>query len=535
MSDYEDGKIKVAVRRKRKTIQPKGRPISSRQENIMLSRQGFDLEGLIGEGGNGKVYSGTYEGDLDYVPREVAIKTLEKGYRVKTDAEKRDLQRIITKLTNNLRTIQNLNHRALPEVYGFFITQDEFERKHFNVVMERIEGETLFEKMEEGVSCRDSLSYGIELLKFLRHITSREGEEPLVYRDISPRNIVVENDNHNIRVLDFDGLTTVDPLLGTSVTIRVTPEYAAEEAIIGEAVPASDVYSVGIIMYEMITGEKVTIKREFDYAKVEEEVFEVTDNEEYSKMIRSIIEKMTVRNLDQRYDFAAEVLDDLAKAQKFIHREEDYRLTHKNWRTLERLVNDFYDKNLSLESAPEIFEEYVNLAKSCDLNEDQIGGLFFAYKGYVERYKNHVVANETSGALINLVLGPAVYVASGVGAGLFGVIMFAGIDYFSGNLMSPLLYSGAFVTLSAVSSAIGFGSFLDGLGATAKEEEKMRYLESLQDPTQQLTDLVKLLERIPDESVPFLEAQIERADPNTTPQEELKTALMISHGYRRKK
>jgi serine/threonine protein kinase len=125
-------------------------------------------------------------------------------------------------------------------------------------VMEYVEGKPLFDYC----AARD-LNLR-ERLRLFRQILSAVGyahEQGIVHRDIKPGNVLVARDG-SVRLLDFGiakilDADLIDDSIGQTDTLlrQMTPEYASPEQICGEEItPASDVYSLGVVLYELLTG-----------------------------------------------------------------------------------------------------------------------------------------------------------------------------------------------------------------------------------------------------------------------------------------
>ena len=198
----------------------------------------YEIIERIGEGGMADVYRAQ-----DVVDNKtVAVKILKKEF-----AENEEFLR---RFRNESKAIAVLSHPNIVKVFDVGFS----DRIQF-IVMEYIDGFTLNEYMDqEGqLDWRDAVHYILQILRALQHAHSKG----IVHRDIKPQNIMMLQDG-TIKVMDFgiakfareDGKTGTDKAIGT--VHYISPEQAR-----GAVTDAkSDLYSVGVMFYEMLTGKK---------------------------------------------------------------------------------------------------------------------------------------------------------------------------------------------------------------------------------------------------------------------------------------
>ena len=198
----------------------------------------YELEELSGTGGMSNVYR-AYDSLLE---RRVAIKVLHERYSNDTE--------YVERFRREAMAIARLSHPNIVTV----IDRGEWEEHQF-IVFEYIEGETLKELVvrEGPLSVRDSLVLVSEIARGLA-FAHRHG---VVHRDVKPHNVIIDLEGKP-KVTDFgiarsldreEGLTTTGTLLGTS-------DYLAPEQASGAPVSErSDQYSLGVLLYELLTGE----------------------------------------------------------------------------------------------------------------------------------------------------------------------------------------------------------------------------------------------------------------------------------------
>ncbi len=202
----------------------------------------------LGEGGMGVVYK-AHDTKLD---RTVALKFLPSHFTDSEDSKERFIR--------EAKTAATLNHPNICTIYSI----DEYEgptydsdsessagRQHF-ISMEYIDGTTLREKMKSGDL---SLSTVLAYAKGITSALSAAHEKGIVHRDIKPENIMVDTEDR-IKVTDF-GLARVNGTHNLTKEGRIigTMAYMSPEQLqYGEVDERSDLFSVGIVLYEMLTG-----------------------------------------------------------------------------------------------------------------------------------------------------------------------------------------------------------------------------------------------------------------------------------------
>lgn len=198
----------------------------------------YELTELVGEGGMANVYRA-----MDVLDnRMVAVKILKKEY-----SESEEFQR---RFRNESKAIAVLSHPNIVKIYDMGFS----ERVQY-IVMEYIDGITLKDYIdsERVLNWMDAVHFVIQILRALQHAHNHG----IVHRDIKPQNIMLLTDG-TIKVMDFgiakfareESRTATDQAIGT--VHYISPEQAR-----GDVTDAkSDIYSVGVMFYEMLTGCK---------------------------------------------------------------------------------------------------------------------------------------------------------------------------------------------------------------------------------------------------------------------------------------
>lgn len=199
----------------------------------------------IGRGGMGAVYKGVRDDEQYHT--EVAIKLIKRGM---------DTDFILRRFRNERQILANLNHPNIAHMLEGGATADGLP--YF--VMEYIEGEPI------NKYCDKRKLSTIERLKLFRTVcaaVSYAHGNLIIHRDLKPSNILVTADG-TPKLLDFGiakllrAETDATVTAVTAIELRtMTPEYASPEQVKGESITtASDVYSLGVLLYELLTGHR---------------------------------------------------------------------------------------------------------------------------------------------------------------------------------------------------------------------------------------------------------------------------------------
>ena len=212
----------------------------------MLSGTPYRLARKIGEGASGVVF----EAEHVELGRKVALKVLAAGHASATDA--------IDRFRREARAVAKPSHPNLVQLYDFGKSLDG----RVFLAMELLSGETLDRRIKRlgGMDWREACELGVEVCKALE---AAHGAG-LVHRDLKPANLFL-TDKGGLKLLDFgvamalaDVVTDASEKRQKGFAIFGTPEYMAPEQVAGEAVDGRcDLYAVGCVLYELVTGTRV--------------------------------------------------------------------------------------------------------------------------------------------------------------------------------------------------------------------------------------------------------------------------------------
>ncbi|HSU87795.1 MAG TPA: serine/threonine-protein kinase, partial [Terriglobia bacterium] len=274
----------------------------------------YEIRALLGSGGMGEVYRAR---DLR-LGRDVALKILPQHLSRSRDSLRR--------FAREARAASRLNDPHICTVYEI----GEHQGRPF-IVMELVEGETLSEHIKRDRFTTENL-LGIALQ--VTDALSKAHSEGIIHRDIKSGNIFIKQDGQ-VKILDF-GLAKLLPKAGALQTaapvtmaatetrsglVLGTPSYMSPEQALGRSVDArSDLFSLGVVLYEMATGElpfkAATLIGVFDNILNREPIALATLNPSVPSGLESIISKALRKDADLRYQTATEMLADLLELQR---------------------------------------------------------------------------------------------------------------------------------------------------------------------------------------------------------------------------
>jgi eukaryotic-like serine/threonine-protein kinase len=202
----------------------------------------YEIVGTLGYGGMGEVYRVRHT----ISDRMEAMKLLHAA-----PGSGLQVQEMMDRFVREIRLLATLQHPNIATLHTAFRYEEQLV-----MVMECVEGEDLGRRLPAGLTLEESLRYTRQVLEGLRYAHGRG----IVHRDIKPSNIMITPQGE-VKLLDFGlalggmALSGLDQRLTTTGALVGSMHYIAPEHISGEPHDArSDIYAVGVTLYEMITG-----------------------------------------------------------------------------------------------------------------------------------------------------------------------------------------------------------------------------------------------------------------------------------------
>ncbi|MES9831263.1 MAG: protein kinase [Candidatus Thiodiazotropha sp. DIVDIV] len=273
----------------------------------------FQLIEEVGEGAMSIVYK-AFDPDIN---RTLAIKLLRGECAVDPEYRYRFLQ--------EAKAAGKLTHPNIVTIFDV----GEAEQGPY-IAMEFLEGRTLEEMMDGDtqISTRDAVVYGIQLAEALDYSHARG----IVHRDVKPGNIISPGYSHTIRITDF-GIARVDAPNKEHRTrigsVLGTPQYMSPEQVEGQQVDGrSDLFSLGVILYQLITGVKPFVSETLTSLLmkiVQEEPAPIDIRKtDIPQSLKAVIEKLLSKNPENRYQTGKDLADVLRRVVHEIDEKQEH-------------------------------------------------------------------------------------------------------------------------------------------------------------------------------------------------------------------
>jgi len=258
----------------------------------------------LGKGGMGKVYKAI---DTD-IKEKVAIKLIKP--EISTD------KKTIERFRNELKFARKIRHKNVCQMYDL-----NREEGTYYISMEYVSGEDLKSFIRR--SRQLAIGTAITIAKQICDGLSEAHKVGVVHRDLKPNNIMIDREG-NVRIMDFGIARSLKEkgITGAGVMIG-TPEYMSPEQVESkETDQRSDIYSLGIILYEMVTGQvpfegdtpfSIGVKQKSENPRPPKEI-----NDQIPEDLNRVILKCMEKEKESRYQGAGELHSELMKLEKGI-------------------------------------------------------------------------------------------------------------------------------------------------------------------------------------------------------------------------
>ncbi|MBA2664848.1 MAG: serine/threonine protein kinase [Bradymonadaceae bacterium] len=285
----------------------------------------YRVQSILGSGGFSRIYHAV-QVDLD---RDVALKILRPPVDDSMSNTDRSqyLERISIRFQQEAKLVSKLRSPYTITMFDYGRT----ERGLLYMVLEYVSGQTIAELLDAGQSIDQR-----RVVKVLHQVLTSLHEAHalgMLHRDLKPANIMVYEhlgEGDQVKLLDFgiakvvgDAQSTHNFDLTSDGNIIGTPRYMSPEQIRGdhELSPSSDLYSMGLVAFEMLTGHKAIAGNsslQIITKQISPESFALPDELEVHPMLRVLVNRMLSKAVDKRYPNAHEVVAEL-EAIDFDH------------------------------------------------------------------------------------------------------------------------------------------------------------------------------------------------------------------------
>ncbi|MGL5693628.1 MAG: Stk1 family PASTA domain-containing Ser/Thr kinase [Peptostreptococcaceae bacterium] len=302
----------------------------------------------IGDGGMAFVY----EAKDKLLNRTVAVKVLRPEFV--------DDEEFLKKFTREAEAVANISHPNIVNVYDV----GEDGKVHY-IVMEYIDGENLKDIIKNEGTLDEYTA--LDITKQIAMALSAAHKKGVIHRDIKPHNILISNEERAVKVADFGIAKAASNSTMTNVgSIIGSVHYFSPEQAKGKSVnPTADLYSLGIVLYEMIIG-RVPFRGDSPISIALQHINEEVDFTSEEKInipqsVRTIIKKLTEKSSQDRYQSAEELIEDIEYVEKnidldFIKEYDNFATKQIDMDKIERTASQNYDieEDELLEEEPKI-------------------------------------------------------------------------------------------------------------------------------------------------------------------------------------
>ena len=284
------------------------------------------LVSLLGRGGMGEVWLA----EDTQLARKVAVKLLPAAFT--HDAER------VRRFVQEARAASALNHPNIITIHEIGVAAQESESTHY-LVTEYVAGETLRERMSDAPGRGMRLAEALEVAAQIAAALTAAHTAGIVHRDIKPENVMLRGDGL-VKVLDFGlaklterNAAAVDSHAPTQVwpttepgMVMGTPRYMSPEQARGERVDArSDIFSFGVMLYEMVVGRAPFIgatTSEVIAAILRDAPPPLTDSDAPPEL-QQIINRALEKDRQARYPQISELLGELNQFKRRVERRDE--------------------------------------------------------------------------------------------------------------------------------------------------------------------------------------------------------------------
>ena len=283
-------------------------------ETILGNR--YEIIRKIGDGGMAFVY----EAKDRLLNRIVAVKVLRPEFV--------DDEEFLAKFKREAEAVANISHPNIVNVYDVGC-----DGKVNYIVMEYVDGQNLKEIIKNEGTLDEYTA--LDITKQIAKALGAAHKKGVIHRDIKPHNILISSEGRNVKVADFgiakaatnSTMTNIGSIIGS--VHYFSPEQAKGKSVKNNA----DLYSLGIVLYEMLLG-KVPFKGDSPISialqHINEDIeFSLEEKTQIPQSIRTLIKKLTEKSPEDRYQSSEEVIEDIEYIEQnidldFIKQYDDF-------------------------------------------------------------------------------------------------------------------------------------------------------------------------------------------------------------------
>jgi len=379
-------------------------------ETVLGNR--YEIIRKIGDGGMAFVY----EAKDKLLNRTVAVKVLRPEFV--------DDDEFLAKFKREAEAVASLSHQNIVNVYD--VGQDG--KVHY-IVMEYVDGQNLKEIIKNEGTLDEYTA--LDITKQIAMALGAAHRKGIIHRDIKPHNILISNDGRVVKVADFGIAKAVSNSTMTNIgSIIGSVHYFSPEQAKGKFVSNNaDLYSLGIVLYEMLIG-KVPFRGDSPISialqHINDEI-EFTQEEKIRipQSVRTIIKKLTEKSTANRYQSAEELIEDIEYIEKNI--DLDFIKEYDNYATMK-----FEDREINKAIKPSLTSRDLNEHKKEELIYEDDIDVESRRESRTKQKDSNKAKKKLKIAAIALSSILVIYIA-------IGIFMFKGKSNNGGELVAPNL------------------------------------------------------------------------------------------------
>jgi serine/threonine protein kinase len=216
--------------------------IADRHPKGTIINERYEIIKYVAEGGQKRVYE-VKDLNMEIINKPIVLKEMKRSTQQDMDLAGMQL------FEQESIILKSLSHPSLPKIFDFFIAQGTFY-----IIQEYIEGDTLDRYLAKGFMPEiKALDFSVQMAEFLDYLHSKK--PAIIYRDLKPANVIVNNDSR-LFICDLSGARL--PGIGKyaeMVKVKTAGYFPSDTAHAGTD---TDVYALGIVLYEMLTRYNVS-------------------------------------------------------------------------------------------------------------------------------------------------------------------------------------------------------------------------------------------------------------------------------------